>query len=316
MHRRKIQLIAGTTYSVSLPKEWVRKNNLKEKNEILLYEKNDRTLVISPSTIEEKKLNELSLDVDKYASNIDQILFGVYYLGIENINLFSKKELTKDVKTKIRKTITHMSGTEINYEDKQKIIIQVLLDKSKVDILQVLYRVSLIIDSSISNILEQLNINEIKINENEIDRLYHLIVKIVSLSLIDSNILYSSKIKNVSLIPAYFLISKRLENVGDNVNHLSEYLDKTKINFENKKEILNFIRTELNRSIKHIISSSPNFFFKINVDNLKAINNSVSKLKDKTIQNYLEGIIRYIVDVEEEVINISFYNQLIHDGVL
>ena len=30
MQRRKIQLIAGTTYSVSLPKDWIRKNNLKE----------------------------------------------------------------------------------------------------------------------------------------------------------------------------------------------------------------------------------------------------------------------------------------------
>ena len=231
MHRRKIQLIAGTTYSVSLPKEWVRKNNLKEKNEILFYEKNDRTLVISPYAIEGKKLNEISLDIDKYISAIDQILFAVYYLGIENISLFSKKELTKDVKSRIRKTITHMSGTEITYEDKQKITMKVLLDKSKVEIFQVLYRISLIIESSILNILEQLNINEIRINENEIDRLYHLTAKIVSLSLTDSNILYSSKIKNISLIPAYFLISKRLENIGDNINHLSEHLHKNKVKF-------------------------------------------------------------------------------------
>ncbi|MBU1604737.1 MAG: AbrB/MazE/SpoVT family DNA-binding domain-containing protein, partial [Nanoarchaeota archaeon] len=254
MHKRKIQLIAGTTYTVSLPKEWVRKNNLKEKNEILLHEKNDRTLIISPHSIEGKKLNEISLNIDEYAPNIDQILFAVYYLGIENISLFSKKELTKDVKSRIRKTIRHMSGTEINYEDKQKITIKVLLDKSKVDITQVFYRISLIIESSISNILEQLDINEIRINENEIDRLYHLIAKIVSLSLIDSNILYSSKIRNVSLIPAYFLIGKKLENIGDNINHLSEYLHKSKINFENKKEILNFIKIELNKSIIYFMS--------------------------------------------------------------
>src|SRR3989344_1087157 len=316
MHRRKIQLIAGTTYSVSLPKEWIRKNNLKEKNEILFYEKNDRTLVISPHTIEEKKLNEISLDIDKYASNIDQVLFGVYYLGIENISLFSKKELTKDVKTRIRKTITHMSGTEISYEDKQKIIIKVLLDKSKVDVFQVLYRINLIIESSISNILEQLNINEIKINENEIDRLYPLIAKIVLLSLVNTNILYSSKIKNVSLIPDYFLISKRLENIGDSINHLSEYLHKTKVKFENKKEILNFVKTELDRSITHIMGSPPKIFEKIDFDNLRIINNYISKLKDKTIQNYLEDIIRYVVDIEEEIVNISFYNQLIHEGVL
>ena len=316
MHRRKIQLIAGTTYSVSLPKEWVRKNNLKEKNEILFYEKNDRTLVISPYAIEGKKLNEISFDIDKYISAIDQILFAVYYLGIENISLFSKKELTKDVKSRIRKTITHMSGTEINYEDKQKIIMRVLLDKSKVEIFQVLYRINLIIESSILNILEQLNINEIRINENEIDRLYHLITKIISLSIIDSNILNSSKIKNVSLIPAYFLISKRLENIGDNINHLSEYLHKTKVKFENKNEILNFAKTELNRSISYFMSKSTNIFQKINVDNLRIINDYILKSKDKTIQNYLEDIIRYVVDIEEEIVNISFYNQLIHEGFL
>ena len=316
MHRRKIQLIAGTTYSVSLPKEWVRKNNLKEKNEILFYEKNDRTLVISPYAIEGKKLNEISLDIDKYISAIDQILFAVYYLGIENISLFSKKELTKDVKSRIRKTITHMSGTEITYEDKQKITMKVLLDKSKVEIFQVLYRINLIIESSILNILEQLNINEIRINENEIDRLYHLITKIISLSIIDSNILNSSKIKNVSLIPAYFLISKRLENIGDNINHLSEYLHKTKVKFENKNEILNFAKTELNRSISYFMSKSTNIFQKINVDNLRIINDYILKSKDKTIQNYLEDIIRYVVDIEEEIVNISFYNQLILEGVL
>jgi len=316
MHKRKIQLIAGTTYTVSLPKEWVKKNNLKEKNEILLYEKGDRTLVISPRSIEEKKLNDISLNINEYTSNIDQVLFTLYYLGVENINLFSKKEIAKDVKLKIRKTITHMSGTEINYEDKQKITIKVLLDKSKIDIIQVLFRITLIIESSISNILEQLNINEIRINENEIDRLYHLISKMISLSLIDSNILYSSKIKNVSLIPAYFLINKRLENIGDNINHLSEYLHKTKINFKNKEEILNFVKTELSRCIKHIMSSTPRIFEKIKVDDIKTINNSISKLKDKTVQNYLVDIVRYVIDIEEEIVNISFYEQLINDNIL
>ena len=146
--------------------------------------------------------------------------------------------------------------------------------------------------------------------------MYHLITKIILLSIIDSNILNSSKIKNVSLIPAYFLISKRLENIGDNINHLSEYLHKTKVKFENKNEILNFAKTELNRSISYFMSKSTNIFQKINVDNLRIINDYILKLKDKTIQNYLEDIIRYVVDIEEEIVNISFYNQLIHEGFL
>ena len=115
MHRRKIQLIAGTTYSLSLPKEWVKKNNLKEKNEVMISEKNDRTLVISPELINEKELNEISLNIDDYIADIDQILFAIYYLGIENVNLFSKKEITKEIKTRIRRALNHMTGVVVSH---------------------------------------------------------------------------------------------------------------------------------------------------------------------------------------------------------
>ena len=189
MERRKIQLIAGSTYTISLPKEWIIKNKLKEKNEILIYEKGDRTLMLSPHSIESKKLENISLNIDDHLSEINQVLFALYYLGIENISLFSKNDIAKEVRMRIIKTITNMSGTEVSYEDAKNIKIKVLLDKSKVEIPQIIYRIGLIIGLSVANLLDGFDITEIRINENEIDRLYHLISKIVSLSLIDSNIL-------------------------------------------------------------------------------------------------------------------------------
>ncbi len=316
MIRRKIQLIAGTTYSVSLPKEWVRKNNLKEQSEILFYEKGDRSLILSPHSIGDKKPHDISLNIDDYITNIDQILFAVYYLGIENINLFSKKGLTKELEAKIRKTVVHMSGTEISYEDKNKISIKVLLDKSKVDIVHVIYRISLIIDSSIENILAGFDIEEIRLNENEIDRLYHLITKIVTLSLVDSNILQSSGITNIVLVPSYFRISKRLENIADNINHISEYMHGNKASPEGSKEVLRFIKGELSRSINMLIGKQNKIFEKINADKIKEICSIVSKIKDKLILNYLEDIVRYVVDTEEEIVNITFYSSLIKENII
>jgi len=317
VHKRKIQLIAGATYSVSLPKEWVKKNNLREKEEILLYEKNDRTLVISPYSIKENRPNEISLNVEEYAQTIDQILFAIYYLGIENITLFSKKELSKEVKAKIRKTLSNMSGTEIIQEDQQRMIIKVLIDKSKLDIFQIIYRIGLILDLSLSNIMGQFNLSEIKMNETEIDRLYHLIAKIVSLSLIDSNILHSSNIKNVSLIPSYFLIGKRLENIADNIHNLSEYLSHHNLNVEHS-EILQIIRTELNRTMTYFlrIPTGVDIFKKINEPNLHTMSALLSAIKDTTIRNYISDITRFTLDVQEEMINISFYNQLIQNKIL
>jgi len=312
MHRRKIQLVAGTTYSVSLPKEWVKKNNLREKNEIILHEKNDRTLVISPHIIKENKLEEISLNVDDYPNNIDQMMFVVYYLGIENINLFSKKNFTKDMKSRIRKTLNNMSGTEITFEDPQRIKIKVLLDKSKINIIQVLYRLSLIIDSSITNILENLDLKEIQINEDEIDRLFHLVSKIVSLSLIDSNVLQSSRINNISLVPSYFLISKKLENIGDDVKRIARYMHTQKCRYD---EILKFIKKEFNKAMTNILSHEKTFE-KISPDDITKMKDTISKVKDQPVQKYLRDLFRHVIDIQEEIVNISFYNKLIKQNVL
>ncbi len=311
MHRRKIQLIAGSTYSISLPKEWVKKNKLKEKDELLIYEKDNQTLLLSSHLIKRKKMDEISLNIDEYLNNIDQIVFVLYYLGIENINLYSKKELTKEVKTKIRKTLAHMSGTEITYEDNKKITLKILLDESKVTIYQIFYRINTILELSLSNILNEIDIEEIRINENEIDRLYHLGTKLISLSLTDSKILHSSKIKNTSLIPSYFLISKKLENIGDDLYRLGEYLNKHETCFENKKEILTFIKYKLNGTISHLIHKTSKIFEKTKDSDFKKINNLISQINNKTIQNYLDDITRYIEDIEGETINISFYKQLL-----
>lgn len=309
MHRRKIQLVAGTTYSVSLPKDWVLKNSLKEQSEIIISERSDRTLVISPLAAEEKDLREISLNVDEYAGQTDQILLAAYYLGIETINIYSKNELPKDIKKRIRKTLTHMSGAEISYETHHKLTIKILLDRSKIDINQLFYRIALIIELSISNLIGDFDLSEININENEIDRLYHLIVKTISTSLVNSNVLHSSHLNNVSLIPSYFLIAKKLENIGDNINHLCQKLNAQPTGFGKKKEILNFIVERINHSIRHIIGTNDKIFERTPKEKFYEMNSKISKLVDQTEQMYLEDIIRYIEDIECEVLNITFYKR-------
>jgi phosphate transport system protein len=314
MYKRKIQLIAGSTYTVSLPKEWVKKNRLKEKNEVSLYEKNDRTLIISPRSLEKSKMNKISLDIDRYA-DIDQMLFAVYQLGIEDILLFSKKEITKDVRSRIRKVLAHMSSSEISYEDSQKIEIKVLLDKSKVNVAQILYRMGLVAGLSLENISAGAEIDEVRTNEDEMDRLYHLMTKIISVSLIDPDVLESSGIKNVSLIPLYFLVSKKIENIEDNALDLSEHLQANVIS-EDDKKVLGFIKKELERSITTVTHKPEKIFEMATKDNLRAVCSLISKFGDKIVASYLREMVKYVVDIEEEVAALSFYEELIARNVI
>lgn len=312
MERRKIQLIAGSTYSISLPKEWVKKRGLREKSELVINEMGDGSLCVS-SNETSKDLSEITINADEYSTNIDHVIFSLYYIGIEKIMLFSKSVFSKETKGKIRKTINYMSGTEITYEDEKSITISVLLDKAKLNVFQLIYRISLIIESSLTNLAEGPCMNEITVNENEIDRLYHLIVKISSLSLKDTNLLESSNIKNISLIPAYFLISKKLENLADRINHISEYLSKTGSSFENRDEITSFIKSELNRSIKYLMTKQSRIFEEMDQKEYEKIRSLVKKSKDKIVEDYLKDILRYLTDIEEEIVTISFYNRLISE---
>ena len=316
MTTRKIQLIAGSAYSITLPKDWVIKNGLKEKHEVSITEKNDMTLIVSPTKISDKRIDSISLDIGDYSDNLEQALFTLYYLGIENINLLTKTEIDKTKRAQIRKALTHMGGTEIIYEDHQKISIKVFLDKSKVDIKQILFRMSLIIEASVNILIDNCDMNEIKINENELDRLYHLTAKIVTLSLINIDVLLSSKIINVSSIPSYLLISKRLENIGDNINHLCIYLEKSKSKQQNLKNVFHEIILEVNRSIRFLISGNVKVFEKMESEKITGLTKSILQIKDRAIQDYLEDTLRYLINIEEEIVNISFFNQLISKDII
>ncbi|MEK6857533.1 MAG: hypothetical protein AABX39_03020, partial [Nanoarchaeota archaeon] len=115
---------------------------------------------ISPSEVKEEKREKISMNVDEFKSNIDRVLLELYYLGFETIELYSKTKLSKEEIASIRKTINCMSGTVVNHEDDNKIIIKVLLDKSKVDIIQAIYRMSLIVEQTLINISKELTLKK------------------------------------------------------------------------------------------------------------------------------------------------------------
>ncbi|MDO8624830.1 MAG: PhoU domain-containing protein [Candidatus Diapherotrites archaeon] len=313
MHRRKIQLVAGTSYSISLPKAWVKANHLKAQDELVLTEQNDQSLVISPHATTRPVLEEIHLNTDEYPSNIDQILFSVYYLGVETIHLTSKSEFSKETKTIIRKTLHHMSGTEIIFEDQKKITIKVLLDQTKLEMPQILYRISLIIDASLSNTITELDLSEIKINENEIDRLYHLLTKIVSLSLTSPAILHSSKIRDVSFIPSYFLICKKLENIGDNIKDMAMRLPSKTHAPDAYVHVIQFIRKELQKSTRHITNEFPSIFEPVPHSELARINRQAALISDPALAEQLKETVRYTEDIEREIVNLSFYTALVRE---
>src|SRR3989338_2457378 len=311
--RRRLQLVAGSTYAISLPKPWVEKNKLVKNQELLISGRGDGSLIISPhSTVPNVSLADFHVNVDEYGEGITTVLFSIYYLGAESLHIFSKAGLKQSDRSRVKAALRHMSGAEIVFEDANRIDIKVFLDTSKVDIGQLYYRVALLIGSSIDTITEGLNIDEISRNEDEVDRLYHLLTKIIVLSQLNFETLASSNIKNVYYLSPYFMISKKLENISDKIYVLSIYLSKSnKVKIKDVAPALAFLKEKLTAAALFLMNLDNQSFAKTDAAKVKAVEEQISCLKDMDVMKALGDALRFLVDVEEEMSSVSFYTRLI-----
>jgi len=311
MDKRKIQLVAGTTYSISIPKSWVAKNSLKEGMALSVFEQEDGSLSLSKTDATSTGKHKITINADDFPDNLDNVLIKVYYLGFDEIQVRSKN-MKKDVRTKIRSLVPLFIGTEIANEDENNITLHVLLDKSKVDAIQSIHRMSLIVDQMLHNILEEISMEELKLDEDEIDRLYHLLTKMLSISSTDSAILKTSKIENVSHITHYMLIVKRFEVIADNIYKLALYLTEShkKLVLAHKRAVVDFLSKEIKRSMRHVMGGYPSVFALPSKTEINTIYGYIDMMQDAKIKEHLSYSVKLLMDIEEDIISISFSKRM------
>jgi phosphate transport system protein len=308
-YKRKLQIVAGSTYSLSLPKEWVRKFNLEPKQELMLGEQQDGNLLVSPRDL--KMVSEkIIVSIDEYVEDLNQIILSLYYYGYNVIDFVSSREISNDVRNKIRKVLVNLSGAEIIFEDKKTISVKILFDEDRLNIFQIFYRINLIIGASIDNLINKFDWEEIKMNEDEVDRLYHFSMKIIQSSLTDRSILVSSKINNLKIIPSLFLISKKLENIADSIKKVARLVEKDSLKLKDSFEILPLIQEEINRSTLYLMGKQKKRFSKLISLEKDKIKEKIELIKSSPEKIYIERILRDLLDVQDEVVSIGFYNKL------
>jgi phosphate transport system protein len=310
-YKRKLQLIAGSTYSVSLPKEWVKDLNLKPQQELILNEDENRNLTIFPGDFVLKDVSSVEIFVEDYFEKLEQIICSLYYYGFDDIKLKSKTKFSLEIKRKIRETLLDLSGAEIVYEDQKEIQIKVMFNELNWNLFQIFYRINLIIQSTIENLLGNFDWKEIQMNEDEIDRLYNLSVKIITSAVGNRNILISSGIKDLKIIPSLFLISKRLENVADNFKKIGSLMKKEKIKVEELKEILEFISLKLNGFILYLMNEKKKIFEIISEKEKIKFKKKISEIKHRVLETVLDENLKYLGNIQEEIISIDIFKKFV-----
>jgi len=154
---RKIISLGRSSLVVSLPKHWVKLNELKQGDVVSLAVQRDRSLAIFPS-VKKKKGNEeivLHVDADEKVTVIARRIIGSYLNGYTRIKVLSDEIFSVRQRKEIR-NIVRMLYMRVMEADSKSMSIQTLIDETKASLELGIHRMHLICHSMCRDILDSL----------------------------------------------------------------------------------------------------------------------------------------------------------------
>lgn len=263
MERRKVQQTGGTSFTVSLPKEWIIKNKIKKNDSLSIMSQSDGNLLISPDleSVDYYKTKNILVDTISDSNFLFRLLIGSYIMGYSKIIIKSSKKIEPLVRDCVVKFTQIAIGPEIIEESSNTIIIKDLLDPKEMPFEKTIKRMYIIAESMHIDAVNALENNSRELAEdvikrdNDIDRLHWLIVR--QFNIILRNTILCQKM-GVTLEGAnqFQIYSRTLERIGDHAVKIAKNVLKI-INHQNiDNELIKKIILVRNIAIKEILNKS------------------------------------------------------------
>ena len=242
---RRLIKFGNSSYVVSLPKEWVEKNNLK-KGELVYMDYSKNKLVLSPMAqnyIEEEK----KMTIETKSMNIRSLRREILSAYSNNFNYFEiNGNFSRETLDEIKSIISGLVGMEIVESSKTKIIAKDYLDIRAIELEKVIRR----IDNTIRSMFEELrnglesekfrknNFDEIYKADDTLNSLFFLVCKLARKGLRDSEVTKLLK-TNPEELSSYHWIAMNFENIGDELKRLARYLKESNLKGKEKENLKN-----------------------------------------------------------------------------
>jgi len=215
----------GSSILVSLPIEWVEANKLEKSDEVEL-ETGTNSVSITP-TGGSKPPKEVIIEypVSK-EENISADVTGAYLLGYDIIKIKGKSPISIEDRERIRGLMRRLVGMEIVDEDASNVNVQFLLDATTLSPDKILKRMSSIALGLFRDTINSLTsedktvLQTITSRDDEIDRQYFLLVRLIRSALVDKKLATALNLGNIDILD-YRIAANLLETAGDTIVELA-----------------------------------------------------------------------------------------------
>jgi phosphate uptake regulator len=228
MELRRAQEMGGGTLLVSLPKDWVMKNKLSKGSLLALEVTPGGSLLIYPAVEVEKKPKEILLTYPaQYMRKLINQITGSYLLGFDIIRVVSRERIPYEDAQAIKRAIRQLVGLEIVEEDSRSITAQFLLEPTNLDPEKTFRRMHLITMGMLPDAVQALMQGDVLLKkavserDDEVDRLYFLLVRLVRSASMDSKLAAKLKLTTIDCLD-YRLSAYLLEAIGDSAEDIAK----------------------------------------------------------------------------------------------
>jgi len=280
METRKLVRTGAETYTLSLPKGWIKKNKLN-KGDMLFIEENKEFLEIKPAEgRNQKEEKEAVITIDrKDVSTIRRETISAY------INNFSQLTFIGDTLNNkledIRKILHNFLALEVIEQTEKRLVVKDYLDLKEFSLDSIIRRMDMLVRSIMidsKNSFSKKGVHEnLKLRDYEVDKLFFLL----------NRLLRSRDISSKQVI-AYFWIAKTLENISDEIKEVAEDFENT-----NDKGILDKyseVEEYYKEAVKAYMKKDRELADKL-ISQKNGIVEKLDKLKEKAIAARLKNIV-------------------------
>lgn len=177
MEVRKVQITGGSTYTVSLPKEWATASGIEAGSKLAFYPEGD-TLVAAPSGVGGDTGTVLAAE-DLSPQELESRLVTLYINGFDEITVESDP-IETDQRRAVRKTATTLVGFEVNAETEDRIVLRDFLDSAELSLHNTVMQMRLLALSMLEDVTDGLldgdpdPVGDVATRDDDVDRLWYV----------------------------------------------------------------------------------------------------------------------------------------------
>jgi len=292
---RKMQLSGGSTYIISLPKNWIDKLKIKVGENITIVKNSNQSLTLFPRDRINKEKKRIAIIPSSQKESGDAIkrkVIAAYLAGYKTIKIQTKGmripvEHSKSIRELVR---TSMIGTEIVESSSEAIVIQVLTRLPDLSFDTALNRMYLMANNMIKEAVDAFvradvdHSEEVITMDDEVDRFGLYMRRNLVLAVGNEEALQEIGLQTPSDCLAYRSIVTRIERIAD---HASLIAKKTK-----------FLEDKIDSKVLDKIKS-------LSENSLEVFEKAITAVKDHDFvkgENVAEEV-REIIDEKKQIMN-------------